>query len=385
MIAHSMADQWIIRVQDKDYGPADLHTLREWKREGRVIAQNPARHADLDPAAGVASEEALWITAAEIPGLFDVAATLPAAGEPTQILLQHPRHSFVQILGETLRIYRKGFFQFLYLTLLVALPSICAQLSGSAVGTSPGLNPDLRTAIAAAFTLCMLLLSLAVWPIFIAGIQILTAELAAGREARIFGLFHQVLKYWPRVAMLCVFVYGSYAFWTLLLLGFVLGIALSSLGLAPIFISLLLLAFWVWIIGRIWVNFLFWQQFAVLTGSDAGAALRQSKELARSRRDLPWYQRPMWRGVFIASLWCAFVLVLNAGQISSALELYFHNIATATDPQAMLQALRASPPSQGFDLTNFAFGLLQTLLRPLLGIAFVLLYFDSRSGDKMDL
>ena len=32
-----MPDQWIIRVQDKDYGPVDFDTLREWKSEGRLI------------------------------------------------------------------------------------------------------------------------------------------------------------------------------------------------------------------------------------------------------------------------------------------------------------------------------------------------------------
>src|SRR5207245_10362380 len=105
-----------------------------------------------------------------------------------------PRRSFAQIFVETLRIYRKGFFQFFYLTLLVALPSVCAQLSGSALGTSPEMNADLRTLIAAMFTFCMLLLSLAAWPAFIAGIQISTAEIAHGdRTAGVFALVRQVL------------------------------------------------------------------------------------------------------------------------------------------------------------------------------------------------
>jgi hypothetical protein len=30
-----MADEWIIRVAGKEYGPADLATLHEWKAEGR--------------------------------------------------------------------------------------------------------------------------------------------------------------------------------------------------------------------------------------------------------------------------------------------------------------------------------------------------------------
>ena len=67
----AMADQWIIQVEGKDYGPADLETLQEWKREGRVLAQNPARRADAD----------LWITAAEIPGLFEQPVVAGADGE----------------------------------------------------------------------------------------------------------------------------------------------------------------------------------------------------------------------------------------------------------------------------------------------------------------
>ncbi|HET9801021.1 MAG TPA: DUF4339 domain-containing protein, partial [Chthoniobacterales bacterium] len=56
----AMAEQWIIRVQGKEYGPADLPTLQEWKSEGRVLPTNPARQADFD----------FWKTAGEIPGLF---------------------------------------------------------------------------------------------------------------------------------------------------------------------------------------------------------------------------------------------------------------------------------------------------------------------------
>src|SRR5882762_5965391 len=59
-----MAEQWIIQVQGKEYGPADLATLREWKADGRVLPANPARQADVN--------EAHWKTAGDIPGLFRV-------------------------------------------------------------------------------------------------------------------------------------------------------------------------------------------------------------------------------------------------------------------------------------------------------------------------
>ena len=367
-----MAEEWIVRVQGKEYGPVDVETLREWRDEGRVLPSNQARRADAD----------LWITAAEIPDLFESA---PVASGPAAIPL--PRRSFAQILAETLRIYRKGFFQFFYLTLLVALPSLCAQLSGSAVGASPNINMDLRTLIAAVFTFSMLLLSLAAWPVFIAGIQILTAELAAGRKARIFGLLHKALGFWPRVAILCIFVYGAYFFWTLLPLGIILMFAASGPSLISIFLALLVLAFQVWIIGRLFMNFLFWQQFAVLAGSDAASALRQSKKLARSGRDLPWFRRPLWRGVVLFSIWSAFVLALTIGPEWSAIRHYFYELTTSQDPQALLQSLTTNYKPQAFNFASFLLGLVQTLLRPLLGIAFVLLYFDSKadfSGEGGD-
>ena len=62
--------------------------------------------------------------------------------------------------------------------------------------------------------------------------------------------------------------------------------------------------------GRFFVNVLFWQQFAVLENAGVIDSLRESRNLAHSGRELPWFQRPMWRGVFIASLWFAFVLAI---------------------------------------------------------------------------
>jgi len=367
-----MAEEWIVRVQGKEYGPVDLETLREWRDEGRVLTSNQARRADAD----------LWITAAEIPGLFEPA---PMVSGPAENPV--PRRNFAQILAETLRIYRKGFFQFFYLTLLVAMPSLCAQLSGSALGASPNINMDLRTLTASLFTFGMLLLSLAAWPVFIAGIQILTAELAAGRKSRIFSLLHEALKVWPRVAILCIFVYGAYFFWTLLPLGMILMFITSGSSIISIFLALLVLAFQVWIIGRLFINFLFWQQFAVLAGSDAASALRQSKKLARRGRDLPWFRRPLWRGIFLFSIWSAFVLAITIGPEWSAIRHYFHELTTSQDPQALLQSLTTNYKPQAFNLASFLLGLLQALLRPLLGIAFVLLYFDSKadfSGEGGD-
>ena len=66
-------DEWIVRVQGAEYGPANIETLREWKAEGRLLPSNEARGADVD----------LWTTAAEIPGLFMYAAGGRSTGSYT--------------------------------------------------------------------------------------------------------------------------------------------------------------------------------------------------------------------------------------------------------------------------------------------------------------
>ena len=176
-----VTDEWIVRVQGREYGPANIETLREWKAEGRLLPVNEARRADVD----------LWTTAAEIPGLFNVPPAVPFAGAcPRQPPMQVARRSFAEILAETFQIYRKGFFQFLGLTLLVLLPSICSQLTTAFVQPPQGSNVDLRSVLAAGFAFLMFILSIVMWPVYIAGIQILTAEIAArkptqsGRDAQ---------------------------------------------------------------------------------------------------------------------------------------------------------------------------------------------------------
>jgi hypothetical protein len=370
----AMADQWIIRVQGREYGPVDVETLREWKTEGRVLPGNEARPADSD----------LWATAGDIPGLFDIGPTAAVSDRAPPPSVLEARRSLTEILLETLRIYRKGFVQFLGLVLTVAAPSICVQLANSVLGASRDIELDFRTLIVAAFGLCMLVLSLASWPVFIAGIQVLTAELSSGREVRLFRLLPRILKFWPRVATLCIFVYGVFFLLTVFGFGIAIMIIAGGSSLLVPFLALALLALQVWMFGRFFINVLFWQQFAILADADPANALRQSKELARSGRDLPWFQRPVWRGVLIASIWFGFVLVLQIGAQWHTIQQYFHELTTTQDPQALLQKITESQGTHGFDLLGLSLNVLQRILQPLLGIAFVILYFDSKAASRMD-
>src|SRR5207302_3326063 len=383
-----MAEQWIIRVQGKEYGPADLATLREWKADGRVLPANPARQADVN--------EAHWKRAGDIPGLFQAESApvqgparnqrsavpqLRDSGEPKEISDQKwkSRPPSRNILVETFRIYFRGFFQFFCLSLLSIIPIVCAELTSRFIDTAPGVNVDLRSLVAVAFGLCMLVLRLVLIPIYIAGIQILTAELATGQRIGFFSVLNAAVKYWPRVTGLGLFVYGVF----FLLILFALGIAImvvTSATLFSIVLALGLLVFQLWLFGRFFVNVLFWQQFTVLENATASDALRESRKLARSGRDLSWYQRPLWRGALIVSLWFAFALATTITPAWPMLRDYFVELMRTQDPQALYQKMNAALQTRGVDYPALALNILQRILQPLLGIAFVVLYLDSK-GD----
>ena len=365
-----MAEEWIVRVQGKEYGPANIDTLREWKREGRLLPENEARHMEADG----------WITAAAIPGLFDAGASAAASAvremEPP---LQTQHRTLGHILAETFQIYRKGFFQFLGLTLLVLLPSVCSQITTVLTQKAQGSSGDLRVLTAGLFGFFMFILSLALWPVYVAGIQILSAQIAGGRRPGLVAVLNEAVRFWPRVAALCIFVYG--VFFLLMIFGLAIaGISLAGASsLLLVLFALALLILQVWMFGRFFVNVLFWQQFAVLENAAFIDSLRESRYLARSGRDLPWFERPLWRGAFIASLWFAFVLVIALVSEWTTLHHYFNQLTTTQDPQALLQQLTEAQQARGFDISAFVLNILQKILQPLVGIAFVVLYLDTKT------
>ena len=381
-----MAEQWIIRVQDKDYGPADIATLREWKADGRVLPTNAARQVDVGSGVGASTKETPWQTAAEIPGLFkrepppvQIETVNQSSEIPDQKLESKPPERNIFI--ETFRIYFRGFFQFFALSLLSILPTVCAELTKRFINTTPGVNVDVRTVVAGAFGLCMTVLWLVLLPVYVAGIQILTAELATGNRISFLSVLNGAVKYWPRVAGLSIYVFVI--FFLLTMLGFaLLLVAASASTVLSAVIVLGLLALQVWLFSRFFINVLFWQQFAVLENAGAIDALRESRKLARSGSDLPWYQRPLWRGAFIFSLWSVFFLIITIAPQWSLLRDYFLEVTRTQDPQALLEKMTAAMRTQGVDYYALGLNILQRIVQPLLGIAFVVLYLDSKQEDS---
>lgn len=369
-----MAEQWIIQVQGKDYGPADLETLQEWKGDGRVLPTNPARRADSDD----------WQTAAEIPGLFEVEpppVQTAVSGQRSEVRDQKSRPPRRNILTETFRIYFRGFFPFLGLSLLIIVPIVCGELTSRFIDTAPGVNVDLRTAVAGGFGMCMIVLRLVLLPVYIAGIQILSAELATGQRIGFLSVLNGAVKYWPRVAGLCIFVYAIFFF--LMICGFgLLFLAASANTVLSAVIVLGLLALQVWLFSRFFINVLFWQQFAVLENLTPADALRESRKLARSGRDLPFYQRPLWRGALVVSIWSVLVMAITITPQWAMLRDYLVQVLQTQDPQALYEKMTAAMQTHGVDYQALALNVVERILQPLLGIAFVVLYLDSKGENE---
>jgi hypothetical protein len=70
----------------------------------------------------------------------------------------------------------------------------------------------------------MMVILMVLWPVYLAGLQIVTGELAAGRRIGLAAALNRAAKFWPRVAILCLIVYGVF----FLLLVFAFAIALMA-------------------------------------------------------------------------------------------------------------------------------------------------------------
>ncbi|MFL6568357.1 MAG: DUF4339 domain-containing protein [Chthoniobacterales bacterium] len=362
-----MPEEWFVRVQDKDYGPVDLDTLQEWKAEGRLIPANEVRQSGTDA----------WLPAAQYPELFGVEP--PPLPRQQQGLFR--RRSFSEIISDSVRIWARGFLQFFLLALFVAIPSLAMQISFGFTNFQGGQPFSTTTIIAGAIGVSSLAMLLVCWPIFVGALQFTTVEIAAGRKPSLREALRQTTSIWPRIARLCLVVYGSFIFWTLLPLMLILSVVANP-SILSFLIALLALTFQVYMAGRLFVNFMFWQQSCTIAGLDAAESLRESKDLARGRNNEPWHQRPLWRGAIIASIWLVVLVAVSVAVETPFTLVRLHGIKTLEEGIALLQQLLNAPtPDRLTTATNVVSSLVHAALRPLLGIAFVVLYFDAKSDS----
>ena len=368
-----MADEWMVRVQGKEYGPVDVETLREWQSEGRLIGTNEVRRPG----------DERWIAADQIVELF---SDIEQVEDP--LALHFRRRTLAEIVFESFRIYRRGFIQFFVLSLLVSVPPFFLQWALSYVNIQAAGAPSVETHIATMCALAALVVWLTAWPVFIVGIQIATADFDARKKITLRDLLRRALSLWAPTAKLSLVVYGSYFFWIAIPLLAMLSLLGGEVSILSILIVLLILAVLVYMMSRLWVNFMFWQQTSVLERCDGLEALRESKALARSRRSEPWFARPLARGAILVSIWLLVLLAVSSSAEMPFVLMQLRNVTNSQDIGAIWQTLSAAHAPDALTIAGSAVStLVNALLRPLLGISFVLLYFDTKvnfAAGKID-
>lgn len=357
-------ERWFVRVQDREYGPVDFETLREWRDEGRLIPDNDVRR----------TSSITWRKAGELAELFPDAAVVPTGSRDVI-----RRRTWGEIIRETFRIYFGGFVPLFAMSLLTAVPSFFVQtlvsfpfppLDGSPV-TLPTLSP---AAIVA------LLATIALWPISTAGLQLVADTVAHRERVRWTELLRNAFRLWGRMLLLGLLVYGSYFFWTAVPFA-----AMLAMVARPSILSLLLIlligGFTVYMNARLFINFLFWEQAGALGGKAGIEAIRESKDLARSRPNEPLMSRPLYRGATIASIW---LLIALAVTVAAQVPFVAARFIGVNDPNQMMQMAQnfaQTPHNDALTIAaNISAALFHALLRPLLAASFVVLYYDARVG-----
>src|SRR5437588_279137 len=361
-----MADRWLMRVGEKEYGPVELGTLDDWKREGRLLPTNEVRR----------ESDIVWTTANTIPELFGPPPLPAQTGHP---LVR--RRCCGEIIRDSFRIYKSAFLPFFVVTLLIAIPTLMLELTSPIYGLFPQVEgAGLTRARVIAF--CAFTTLVVDWPVFLAAIQIATVDVLEGHKVRVGELLRRAAKFFPRFARLSLIVYGSYFLCTAIPVAITLSIAGESPSILSLLLALLILAVQVIMVARLWVNFLFWQQSAYISNLEGANALRESKMLARSQRRPRKSTRPLWRGALLASLWIVIALGLSAGAEIPLILPKLQGVSTSSPEEIMKmwQNLNAPKVADAMLIGSMAISsLVRALMRPILGIAFVLLYLDVRS------
>jgi len=376
-----VGDEWIVRVEGKEYGPVETEELCEWRREGRLIPANEVRRVG----------EERWIFARELPEIFgDAEPAAPAPPRPPLPADLARARTWREIFGETVRIYRRGFARLMLVGLLTSVPMFVLQWTFPKIplpDLSSGSPGAIRIPSLPPISMAMLVLVVLVWPVSAAGFQFVADDILQGRLRSMGGQFSAAVRCWMQMLGAALLVYGSYFFWFFVPLAAMLAFSGGGNALLGSFMILLIGGFMVYMNARLFINFLFLQQTAALGAHPPLIALRESKELARSVPEAPRLDRPLYRGAIIASIWLLLLLVLT---FAAQLPFMLVRLVGVDNPEQAMALVRKMAEAQTPDALMFAADIataaINLLLRPLLAAAFVVLYYDAkaRSGRMND-
>jgi hypothetical protein len=361
----AMPDQWMVRVDGREYGPVDIDTLHEWKSEGRLIRSNELRRVG----------EERWSPAGEFPEIF--ADEVPAA-EPPDLIVR--RRTWSEIFRETFRLYFRGFWRFLLFGLLTAVPMFIMQWNFPRVPL-PNFAAGEQMPVVTVPPICwiMFLLVILLWPISTAGFQFVADDVLRGRRRSVGAQFAAAVERYGRVLGAGLLVYFSYFFWFFVPLSAGLAVLSAGLSMLTIFIYLMIGAFMVYMNVRLIINFLFWEQTAALGENGAFLALRESRELARAPEAIR-FDRPLYRGLTLLSLWLLVLLVLLVAVQLPFTMIRLGDTKTPEQAMALMKSLsKAKTPDALMIVSDIVSAVINLLVRPLLTTSFIVLYYDAKA------
>jgi hypothetical protein len=356
----------MVRVEGHEYGPVDSDTLIEWKNEGRLIRSNELRRV----------EDERWSPAAEFPEFF--ADDGPPA-EPPDLIIR--RRSWPEIFRETFRLYRRGFWRFLLFGLLTAVPMFVMQWNFPRV-PFPNLAAGESMPVVTVPPICwfMFLLVVLLWPISTAGFQFVADDVLRGRKRSVAAQFAAAVERYGRMLGTGLVVYFSYFFWFFVPLTAGIAVLTSGVSLLTIFVYLLIGAFMIYMNVRLIINFLFWEQTAALGDDGTFLALRESRELARCAPEAPRFDRPLYRGLTLLSLWLLLLLVLLVAVQFPFTLIRLSSAQTPEQAMALVESLAQSKtPDTLMIVSDVVAAVINLLVRPLLTTSFIALYYDAKA------
>ena len=175
-------------------------------------------------------------------------------------------------------------------------------------------------------------------------------------------------------------VYGSYFFWTVIPFSAMLAALATGISVVSIFLYLLIGAFMVYMIGRLFVNFLFWEQTAAFGDDGVLLGLRESKELARCAPESPRLERPLYRGVIVATVWLVLLLLVVMGVQLPFTLIRLSGVENPEQALALMQSLaQAKSPDALMIASDVVSAIVNLLLRPLLAASFIVIYYDAKA------
>jgi hypothetical protein len=226
----------------------------------------------------------------------------------------------------------------------------------------------------------MFLLVILLWPISTAGFQYVADDVLRGRRRSLAALFSAAVERFGKMLGTGLLVYFSYFFWFFVPLTAMIALLGSGLSVVSVFLYLLIGAFMVYMNARLFINFLFWEQTAAFGEDGPFLAVRESRELARCLPDAPKMDRPLYRGVTVASLWLLLLLfVLIAIQFPFTVAR-LRGVENPEQAMALMQSLsQAKTPDTLMIASDVASALMNLILRPLLAASFLILYYDAKA------